>query len=147
MSFPLLPEQRTRTPWRSALLARITVTIAWFLMKLPPAKLRRVLGVAARGARPATEAEALMSRQAVVSVSRRCAGQGCLQRAVATVLLCRVKGHWPDWCTGVRTQPFRAHAWVEVNRRPVGEGENVRLFHTLIRVPAPTDHRRVHEGT
>ncbi|GHH91222.1 lasso peptide biosynthesis B2 protein [Streptomyces capillispiralis] len=145
MSFPLLPEQRTRTPWPLALLARIAVTAAWFLIKLPPARLRRVLGAAARGARPATEAEALTSRRAVVSVSRRCAGQGCLQRAVATVLLCRVKGNWPDWCTGVRTQPFRAHAWVEVNRHPVGEDENVRLFHTLIRVPAPTDRRRARD--
>lgn len=139
MSFSVLPEQRTRPPWAFALLARIAVTAAWFLRRLSPARLRRVLGAAARGARPATEDEAMRSRQAVVAVSRRCAGQGCLQRAIATVLLCRMKGHWPDWCTGVRTQPFRAHAWVEVDRRPVGEGEDIQFFRTLIRVSVPAD--------
>ncbi|NEY34061.1 lasso peptide biosynthesis B2 protein [Streptomyces sp. PRKS01-65] len=142
MSFPVVPEPRTRTPLGLALLARGAVALAWCLIRLPPGRLRRVLAACARGARPATEDQALRSRRAVVSVSRRCAGQGCLQRSVATVLLCRVRGHWPDWCTGVRTQPFRAHAWVEVDRRPVGESDNVRLFRTLLRVPAPTAHRR-----
>ncbi|CAM5359793.1 Lasso peptide biosynthesis B2 protein OS=Streptomyces alboniger OX=132473 GN=CP975_34295 PE=4 SV=1 [Streptomyces alboniger] len=114
MSFPVVPERRTRLPFTTRLLARAAVTAAWFLIRLSPARLRRALGAAARGARPATRAEALACRRAVVSVSGRCAGQGCLQRSVATALLCRAKGHWPDWCTGVRTQPFRAHAWVEV---------------------------------
>lgn len=141
MTFPVVPERRTRTPWGTALLARTAVAAALLLIRLPPGRLRRVLAVAARGARPATEHEALASRRAVVSVSRRCAGQGCLQRSVATVLLCRARGHWPDWCTGVRTMPFRAHAWVEVDRRPVGEGDGVRLFRTLLRVEARTDRR------
>ncbi|MER7708044.1 lasso peptide biosynthesis B2 protein [Kitasatospora sp. NPDC097605] len=142
MTFSVVPERRQRIPLRSAVAARAAVTAAWFLARLSPGRLRRWLRALARGARPATEAEALRSRQAVVSVSRACAGQGCLQRAVATVLLCRLTGTWPDWCTGVRTEPFRAHAWVEVNRRPVGEGEDIRLFRTLIRVPAPESRRR-----
>jgi hypothetical protein len=142
MTFPVVPEQRTRVTPRSAAAARAAVAAAWLLIRLSPGRLRRSLRALAHGARPATEAEALRSRQAVVSVSRACAGQGCLQRAVATVLLCRLRGSWPDWCTGVRTQPFRAHAWVEVNRRPVGEGEDNQLFRTLIRVPAPENRRR-----
>jgi hypothetical protein len=24
-----------------------------------------------------------------------------------------MRGVWPTWCTGVRTPPFSAHAWVE----------------------------------
>ncbi|WP_328587077.1 lasso peptide biosynthesis B2 protein [Streptomyces sp. F-3] len=137
-----MPERRTHVPFATRLLARAAVTAAWFLIRLSPARLRRVLSVVARGARPATRAEALRSRRAVVSVSSKCAGQGCLQRSVATVLLCRARGHWPDWCTGVRTQPFRAHAWVEVAGCPVGEGEDVQYFQTLMRVPAATGDRR-----
>ena len=45
-------------------------------------------------------------------------------------------GCWPDWCTGVRTEPFRAHAWVEVDGRPVGEGEDARYYRAVMTVPA-----------
>jgi hypothetical protein len=53
---------------------------------------------------------------------------------VATALLCRLGGGWPDWCTGIRTQPFRAHAWVEVDGAAVGESADVTLFHTVMSV-------------
>ncbi|MGP2439551.1 lasso peptide biosynthesis B2 protein [Streptomyces sp. JW3] len=142
MTFPVVPEARVPVPPGRALLARCAVAAAWLLIRLRPGRLRRVLGVLARGARPCTAEQALRGRQAVVSVSRACAGQGCLQRSVATVLLCRAQGRWPDWCTGVRTEPFRAHAWVEVDRRPVGEGPNIELFRPLLRVSAPTASRR-----
>ncbi|CAL9660456.1 hypothetical protein SUDANB145_06962 [Streptomyces sp. enrichment culture] len=134
MTFPVVPEARAPLSRGDALLARLAVTAAWLLIRLSPGRLRRVLRAVARGARPCAEAQALRSRRAVVSVSRTCAGQGCLQRSVATVLLCRVRGQWPDWCTGVRTEPFRAHAWVEVDGRPVGEGGGVELFRPLQRV-------------
>ncbi|EQD88249.1 transglutaminase superfamily protein [Saccharopolyspora erythraea NRRL 2338] len=70
---------------------------------------------------PATAGQASAAREQVVSVSLRCAGQGCLQRSIATALLCRARGTRPTWCTGVRTQPFAAHAWVEAEGRLIGE--------------------------
>ncbi|WP_326686306.1 lasso peptide biosynthesis B2 protein [Streptomyces sp. NBC_01795] len=139
MSFSVVPEQRsTNVPFRLRLLARLTVTVAWLLIRLSPGRQRRVLSVAARRARPATYEKTLDCRQAVVTVSRKCAGLGCLQRAVATALLCRMHGTWPEWCTGVRTEPFRAHAWVEAEGRPVGEGDDIRLFHKMLHIPATT---------
>ncbi|GAB2785643.1 lasso peptide biosynthesis B2 protein [Streptomyces daliensis] len=148
MSFSVVPEQRSAdVPLRLRLLARLTVTAAWLLIRLSPGRQRRVLSVIARGARPAGYGQALDCRQAVVTVSSKCAGLGCLQRSVATVLLCRMHGAWPEWCTGVRTEPFRAHAWVEAEGRPVGEGEDIPLFRKMLHVPAPapatTGHRRL----
>ncbi|WP_367137498.1 MULTISPECIES: lasso peptide biosynthesis B2 protein [Streptomyces] len=29
---------------------------------------------------------------------------------------------WPDWCTGVRTAPFRAHAWLNGRTTSVRTG-------------------------
>ncbi|RFU38878.1 lasso peptide biosynthesis B2 protein, partial [Actinomadura logoneensis] len=87
-------------------------------------------------ARPATAAQALAARQAVVAVSVRCAGQGCLRRSVAVALLCRMSGSWPDWCTGIRLEPFRAHAWVEADGAAVGEPGDMSLFHKTMTVPA-----------
>ncbi|MGW3313227.1 lasso peptide biosynthesis B2 protein [Streptomyces sp. NPDC001073] len=71
-------------------------------------------------------------------VSLRCAGQARLQRSVATALLCRARGTCPTWCTGVRTNPFSVHAWVEVEGVPVGELYPAGHFRTLLTV-GPAD--------
>ncbi|MER6813049.1 lasso peptide biosynthesis B2 protein [Spirillospora sp. NPDC000708] len=117
--------------------ARAAVGAARLIAALPPRRLRRVLAFLRRGARPASGEEALAARQAVVTVSVQCAGQGCLQRSLATVLLCRASGTWPDWCTGVRLEPFRAHAWVEAGGAPVGERAEVLAFAKTMVVAAP----------
>ena len=135
MSMPVALEPSVRLPLRRRAAARSAVAVARLLIHLSPRRLRQALRVARVGARPATETQALAARQAVVSVSVQCAGQGCVQRSVATALLCRLGGTWPDWCTGVRTEPFRAHAWVEVDGDPVGEREEIRLYHKVMTVP------------
>ncbi|QKG22305.1 lasso peptide biosynthesis B2 protein [Actinomadura verrucosospora] len=128
MTIPVALEPSVRLTLRRRAGARAAVGAARLIAKLPPRRLRRVLSVLRRGARPASGEEALAARQAVVTVSVQCAGQGCLQRSIATVLLCRAGGTWPDWCTGVRTEPFRAHAWVEADGEPVGERAEVLAF-------------------
>ncbi|MGI5166690.1 lasso peptide biosynthesis B2 protein [Spirillospora sp. CA-253888] len=134
MSMPVTSEHAVRLSWHRHLTARGAAGLSRLLILLPPRRLRQVLSALSRGSRPATVAEALGARQAVVSVSDRCAGQGCLQRSVAAVLLCRLHGSWPDWCTGFRTRPFRAHAWVEAEGAAVGETDDTTLFHTVISV-------------
>jgi hypothetical protein len=136
MSMPVALERSVRLPWQRHAAARFAVIVAALLIRLSPRRLRQVLCVARYGARPAATTQALAARQAVVSVSVQCAGQSCLQRAVATALLCRLGGTWPDWCTGIRTEPFRAHAWVEVDGHPVGERDEIRLYHKVMTVPA-----------
>ncbi|HEX4246722.1 MAG TPA: lasso peptide biosynthesis B2 protein [Pseudonocardia sp.] len=138
MSVPFTLEQGRRLSPGQRVLAVLVVGLARVLASHRPRRLRRVLSVARRGARPATSSEALAARQAVVSVSLRCAGQGCLQRSIAAALYCRALGSWPTWCTGVRTQPFAAHAWVEVDGRPVGEPHPAGYYRTMIAIPPLT---------
>jgi hypothetical protein len=129
--------ERAAVPWHRRPPVLLAVAAARLLVLLPPRRLRRVLAAVRHGAPPATTDQALAARQQVTAVSLRCAGEGCLQRSVATALLCRMRGVWPDWCTGVRTSPFRAHAWVEVNGRPVGEKHQPPgYYHRLMTVPA-----------
>ncbi|MFD7417518.1 lasso peptide biosynthesis B2 protein [Kitasatospora purpeofusca] len=129
------PEPRTPlTPGERAA-ALLAVTAARLLTHLNPGRLRRTLEAARGTAPPATTAQALAARRAVVTVSARCAGEGCLQRSIATALLCRSRGTWPTWCTGVRSDPFRAHAWVEADGRPVGEPGSTALYHRMLTVP------------
>ncbi|MFJ9741980.1 lasso peptide biosynthesis B2 protein [Streptomyces sp. NPDC101166] len=134
MSIPVALSRRDRLPPHRRTVPLLAVAAARILSRLSPATLRVVLEFARRRADPATAAEAAAARTAVVAVSLRCAGQACLQRSVATALLCRARGTWPTWCTGVRTNPFSAHAWVEAEGVPVGEPYPAGHFRPLLTV-------------
>ncbi|KOV81682.1 polyketide beta-ketoacyl synthase [Nocardia sp. NRRL S-836] len=126
----------TGVPLRLRIAARCAVAVATPLARLRPHRLRRVLGFARRGARPASYAEAKAARDAVLAVSLRCLGpQGCLPRSAAVALLCRMSGSWPTWCAGVRVlPPFGAHAWVEAEGEPVDENLPPRYFRPLMTI-------------
>lgn len=134
MTVPTTEEESCVLTWRGQVVARFAVGVARLLVLLPPRRLRQALSVISRGGRPASESYARHARQAAVTVSARCAGLGCLQRSVAAALMCRLRGQWPDWCTGFRVQPFGAHAWVEVDGRPVGEPGSLAGFRTVMAV-------------
>ncbi|BCL30570.1 lasso peptide biosynthesis B2 protein [Streptomyces aurantiacus] len=132
----ILDTDGSRPGFGTRLTAHTAVTAARLLARLPPRRLRTVLGLARRGARPARYDEALRARQDVTAVSTLCAGRYCLPRSLATALLCRMRGHWPTWCSGVRTTPFGAHAWVEADGRPVGEPSDTATYRPMITVSA-----------
>ncbi len=136
-----LPEgvQLTRRQRAAALAA---VAVARVLAHLPPRHIRIVLNQLRRRAKPATRGHVQHIRDAVVSVSLRCAGEGCLQRSLAVVVLCRTRGTWPTWCIGVRTEPFSGHAWVEVDDQPVGEPHPAGYYRPLITIPPELTGRR-----
>ncbi|WP_431044406.1 lasso peptide biosynthesis B2 protein [Streptomyces sp. P1-3] len=135
MSTPAALTERRRLPLHRRLVPLCAVAVARVLAKLPPVRLRKVLELMRRGATSATFDRTSAARQAVISVSLRCAGQACLQRSIAIALLCRARGTWPTWHTGVRVNPFAAHAWVEAEGRPVGEPFPKGHYHPLLTVP------------
>ncbi|MCX5203997.1 lasso peptide biosynthesis B2 protein [Streptomyces sp. NBC_00237] len=114
---------------------RAAVAAALLLAKLKPGRLRQVLTLLSRGARPATYDQTLETYERVVATSRKCAGwYGCLPRSIAISLVCRMSGTFPDWHAGVRNAPpFQPHAWVSAESRTVGE-QNVTDFRPLMKV-------------
>ncbi|MFJ5552407.1 lasso peptide biosynthesis B2 protein [Streptomyces sp. NPDC093225] len=137
MSTPEAVPYRPRSvPPGRRLGARVLIGCAHVLAALPPRRIRAVLARLRRGARPATLAEATAARETVLAVSLAAGGhKGCLPRSLATVLLCRWRGQWPTWCVGVRTRPpFAAHAWVEAEGEPVGEGTPAGYFQRFFAV-------------
>jgi hypothetical protein len=130
-----MPQRRIRLDRRRAVRARLAVAVARPLSVLPPHRLWRVLTLLTGRGRPPVADEVLAWRDAVNSVSRRCAGEGCLQRSVAVMLLGWAAGAPPAWRTGFRPDPFVAHAWVEVDGVPIGEPGYVAQFHTVLAVP------------
>lgn len=127
-----------RLPWRRRLLALLAVGVARVLAGRSPRRIRVVLSRCRAGARPANYAQARAARQAVVAVSTLCAGEGCLQRSIATALLCRFGGVWPTWRVGVRVDPFAAHAWVEADGRPVDEPQPAGGYRPILSVTPPS---------
>jgi Transglutaminase-like superfamily len=140
VSTPGALNRPTGVPVMRRLAARVVLGPAVLLSYLPPRRLRAVLELVSRGARPASGAQADGAREAMCAVSLRCAApRGCLPRSLGAALLCRLGGTWPTWCTGVRmVPPFAAHAWIEVDGRPVGEGVPDDYFTRLLTV-APVD--------
>nr|WP_238545619.1 MULTISPECIES: lasso peptide biosynthesis B2 protein [Streptomyces] len=129
-------------------LAVLCAAVAAPLARARPRHIRAVLHLLRRGAAPATPEQTAAARHAVVTASARCAAaRSCLHRSLATTLLCRAHGTWPTWCTGVRTEPFGAHAWVAVDGEPIGEPAHERGYTTIISVPPLSrDRRRGPEG-
>jgi hypothetical protein len=139
MSSQVLPSVRRRLPLRRRIGAVVAVAAARILATRSPDRIRAVLTVLRRGARPADPDRTLAAHEAVRTVSTRCSGEYCIQRSLATALLCRLSGTWPTWCVGVRPDPFSAHAWVEVDGRPIGEPFGADYYHRLMSVPPLAD--------
>jgi Transglutaminase-like superfamily len=144
MTTPSALERPTDVPLPRRLAARLVLLPAVVLALLPPRRIRTVLGLLRRGAAPATAAQAQSARDAMCAASLRCAGpKGCLPRSLGAALLCRLGGTWPTWHAGVRVvPPFTAHAWIEAEGRPIGEGAPEGYFAPLMTVgplPRPTD--------
>jgi hypothetical protein len=117
--------------------ALVAVGLARLLATQSPARIRAVLRQLAGRTPPATYAQAKTARDDVVAVSLTCAArEGCVPRSLAVVLLCRAAGRGVTWCVGARrVPPFGAHAWVEVDGRPVDEPYPADYFRTLFTEP------------
>ncbi|MBV8543038.1 MAG: lasso peptide biosynthesis B2 protein [Pseudonocardiales bacterium] len=135
MTQPQTVARGRRLPLRRRPAVLVAVGTARMLAHLPPRRIRAVLTALRRGAVPATYRQVEDAMDAVLAVSVLCGGRYCLQRSLATTLLCRIRGVWPTWCTGVRTSPFVAHAWVEADGRLVGEPQDPGYYHPLIVIP------------
>lgn len=115
-----------RPPFEGGLSRRVRVSvvvaIARVLARSSPRRLAQVLSAVARSCGPAEQSHVEVVRRQVEAVSVLCAGEGCLPRSIAIALLCASDSRaWPSWRTGVRVEPFRAHAWVECDGVATGE--------------------------
>jgi hypothetical protein len=132
MTQPQIAERGGRLPLRQRPAALVAIGAARLLAHLPPKRIRAVLTLLRHRAAPATYQQANDALDAILALSVLCGGRYCLQRSLATTLLCRIRGVWPTWCTGVRTAPFAAHAWVEAEGQPVSEPHGLSYYHPLI---------------
>jgi hypothetical protein len=55
----------------------------------------------------------------------------CLQRSFVTTYLLRKRGVAAEMVLGAQKLPFKAHAWVEVDRRAINERSNVQATYAV----------------
>lgn len=134
MTIPNEPERSGSITVVQRIRSICAVILSGFIVRLPPQRIKTLLTYLGRGSRPATFQQVSRARMAACTVSVRCAGMGCVLRSVAVYLDCRMQGVTPDWCTGFRSSPFAAHAWVEAAGVPVGEPAAISSFTTVIAV-------------
>lgn len=134
MSSPVRVETHGNYSLATQTMARVCTMISYFLIKLPPKKIAAVLRAGVKGTSAPSAAEVLRYRDAANSVSPRCAGNGCLQRSVAVMIWGITRRRTPDWVSGVRLNPFIAHAWVEIDGVPVGESMDLTGFTRTLQV-------------
>lgn len=67
------------------------------------------------------------------------AGNGCLQRAVAVMLRGIIDRRTSDWVSAFQVVAFIAHAWVEIDGKPIGEEIDLSKFQKIIFVKGGKD--------
>jgi hypothetical protein len=136
MSDKVLPDVDRVVSIPDAALIKLAVGAARLLVQRSPSHLVVTLRAIRRRAAPASYAEASRALNEILSVSSFCRnGSACLPRSVATCLLCRSRGVWPTWSTGVlRSPPFGAHAWVQVADQIVDEPLGIADYAPLLTV-------------
>jgi hypothetical protein len=103
-------------------LALLVLAATCLIVRYSPFRAQLALVRTARrlGRRPAAPGEAAAVVAAVGWAARRYPGRAaCLEQSLAAVLLATARGARLDWCLGALTDPYRFHAWVEAEGRPV----------------------------
>ncbi|MFJ8516215.1 lasso peptide biosynthesis B2 protein [Lysinibacillus xylanilyticus] len=135
MDIPLFPEQPEQVSNRAKWLARLALLLSAPLNWLSPNMIEKILSRLMRRNPSASKEQVQVIRDAVCTVSKRCRSQeGCLRRSLAVVIATWLKRRSVSWCTGYALEPFRAHAWVELNSIPVGEPDEISLYSKVISV-------------
>ncbi|TDD24884.1 lasso peptide biosynthesis B2 protein [Nonomuraea diastatica] len=106
----------------ATLLAGCCLLVSLLLLRLP---FRITTAVVARlrqatGRREMTVSRAESAAMAVRHVARRYPGRAaCLETSLATVLFAAASLRRLDWCLGAATDPYRFHAWAELDGHPI----------------------------
>ncbi|KAF6569857.1 lasso peptide biosynthesis B2 protein [Paenibacillus polymyxa] len=142
MDIPLFPEKpeqvSNQAKWNARLALLLSVPLNW----LPPSMIEKIFSRLTRRYPAASNEQIQVIRDAVCTVSMRCRSQGgCLRRSLAVVVATWLKRRSVSWCTGYALEPFRAHAWVELNSIPVGEPDEISLYTKVISVSIYDDEK------
>lgn len=148
MNIPLFSEEFKKATWRMKFLARLALVLSTPLNWISPQRVEHIFYRMMKKLTTASQEQAIDIRNAVCAVSKRCRSQdGCIRRSLTVTMASWLCHRGVSWCTGFAQEPFRAHAWVEVNGNPIGEPEDIKLYTKTIDVIGHKPPDTVHEDT
>ncbi|WP_159561764.1 lasso peptide biosynthesis B2 protein [Streptococcus halichoeri] len=134
MDIQLSKEKIKPISFRNKIYAKFAVLLSLPLIFLSPQSIERFLSFLGKNKKNATYEQVAIARNAVCSVSRKCRNQDrCIKRSLATFFMLILQGKKCSWCTGYAMDPFRAHAWVEVEGIPVEEMDEIKRYERMIK--------------
>lgn len=134
MDMQISQENYTLVNFKSRLLARFSLVLSYPLTKLSPATIEIVINRLCKSKITAKETEAELARDSICMVSRKCRNQdGCVKRSLGVIAYLLLHNKKASWCTGYAMNPFRSHAWVEVNEIPIKETDDINQFERVIK--------------
>ena len=140
MDLQLTKERYVHVGFKLRFLASLALLISAPFILFSPEKIEKLLISITKKKELASLTQAENARGAICFVSKKCRNQDrCLKRSIATTMLLALQGKRVSWCSGYCMDPFRAHAWIEVYGRPVGEPKEVRSFVKVIKTPDETE--------
>ncbi|WP_275504084.1 lasso peptide biosynthesis B2 protein [Sphingomonas pollutisoli] len=97
----------------------------WASRSIIAAKARREAGDEGADSQIVAEiASAFQSTDLLMGKTNR-----CLPRSLAFLRVCIARGHYPSLVIGIRTNPFTAHAWVQMGGKVLNDSvDHVRVF-------------------
>lgn len=122
-------------PLKQRVLIGLVVITAHTLAGRRPRWIRGIIRLLHRGSHPGTYEQVKAAQDSITTVSSAYSQQHwCMQRSLATILLCGLRGLSATLCIGIRGSVLTgAHAWVEAEGVPVGEDytQDYRVLYTL----------------
>ena len=145
MDMQLNQESYSYVQLKYRLLAQIALLISYPLTKSSPKRIESLINKLSESKLSATENEAVLARDAICTVSRKCRNQdGCVKRSLGVIMFLLLLNKRASWCTGFAMDPFRSHAWVEVNGNPIKELEEVSSYERVVKTLDDKNEERKH---
>ncbi|GLZ28216.1 hypothetical protein Lesp02_04060 [Lentzea sp. NBRC 105346] len=115
--------------------ASLCLTLATWLLRLRFGHVLAIVGQIKRACpREADATEAAHMNAAIRLAGRHRSNRvACMEVSLGTVLLAAARRLSVDWCIGARLMPYGAHAWIEVDRTPIGEPDTRDRPYQLLR--------------
>ncbi len=145
MDMQLNQESYSYVQLKYRLLAQIALLISYPLTKLSPTRIEFLINKLSDSKLSATVNEVVLARDAICTVSRKCRNQdGCVKRSLGVIMFLLLLKKRASWCTGFAMNPFRSHAWVEVNGNPIKELEEVSSYERVVKTLDDKNEERKH---
>lgn len=136
MDMQLNQESYSYVQLKYRLLAQIALLISYPLTKSSPKRIESLINKLSDSKLSATENEAVLARDAICTVSRKCRNQdGCVKRSLGVIMFLLLLNKRASWCTGFAMDPFRSH---------VKELEEVSSYERVVKTLDDKNEERKH---